>query len=115
MNLHADVSVCIHLLRCRRYCLCLRSTFYQFVRHVARLVAVGCMTAEKVGKEKQLQYEEDDKQLDEDNQPQCFAKVHVAKAIDIQVDSTRPEAAFSFLLFTLHVYKYMKYFFLLCQ
>ena len=58
---------------------------YQFVGHVARFVALGILLQE-IRKEENLEYSENNEQLDDDDGPQRLAEAHGAEPVIVEVE-----------------------------
>ena len=72
-------------------------------RHKLRLPTLVGMLLDEVGKEKNLQDDEDDEEFDEDNRPERTTQPHVAEAVVVQVINLVKKALFFHVIGVLSV------------
>jgi hypothetical protein len=78
--------------------------------HKIGLSAFLGMGIQEVGEEENLQYDEDDKELDGNDQPKCFPQRHAAETIIVKVEGTVKETVVCHRPYYFNVGKDRKFF-----
>jgi hypothetical protein len=88
-----------------------------FLGYEASLVSVLCIRIDKIWKEKELEYQEDDGKLDKDDGPERLAQGHLPETIVIEMENPGQQSLFHrfyirfhqvFILFLLHKHSFLK-------